>query len=443
MVNKNRWQAAACISLAMAVLSACSGTNSQSAGDSGGKTETGSGGKPPEPFTMMIYAAGVKPEEFDSRFRGTLEKKFPHIKFDYQTSDKGNSITEKVARGEIPDIIRTDSPSIKNNYLDLQLGYDMKELVTKNKYDLKRFVPSFIQDNIDAGQTGALYGLPVPPYFPTALYYNKDLFDKFGVAYPKDGMSWDQIYELTGKTTRVDGGKVYRGFSSSLIALLRDNPYSLPILDPDKDGLADQAKWKTIFDNFKRFHTIPNNAVESTFALENAVFTKGQSAMYLGGFNIYFVIPPEVNWDIVSVPTLAGAPKLMGQRTPAYWSITKQSKHKDEAFQVIAEMLSDEVQMQDSRSGILTTLVNKEVRDALGKGHPVYSTKNMKALTMYEPTPPTPKRSVGKVNVAGGTQESIIWQSFVKAALNQLDVNSALREADEKLKQEIDKEKSK
>jgi multiple sugar transport system substrate-binding protein len=442
MANRKKWRAAACMPLAMALMAGC-GADSQGSNDTGGKPGTGRGDKPPEPFTMTIYAAGVKPEEFDSRFRGTLEKKFPHIKFDYQTSDKGNSIAEKVARGEIPDIIRTDTPSMKASYLDLQLGYDMRELVTKHKYDLNRFVPSFIQDNIDTGQTGALYGLPVPPYFPSVLYYNKDLFDKFGVAYPRDGMSWDQIYELAGKMSRTDGGKVFRGFSSSLIALLRDNPYSLPILDPDKDGLADQTKWKSIFDNFKRFHDIPNNAVESTFALENALFTKGQSAMYLGQHSIYFVIPPEVNWDIVSVPTLAGAPKLMGQRTPAYWSITQQSKHKDDAFRVVMEMLSDEVQMQDSRNGIPTTLVNKEIRDALGKSHPIYSTKNMKALTTYDPTAPTPKRSAGKASVPGSTQETIIWQSFVKAAQNQLDVNSALREADERLKQEIEKEKNK
>ncbi|MBD2862155.1 ABC transporter substrate-binding protein [Paenibacillus oceani] len=442
MVFSKKWKQAACVPLAMAVLAGC-GADPKGTGDPGGAPGAGSGDKPPEPFTMTIYAAGVKPEEFDSRFRGTLEKKFPHITFDYQTSDKGNSITEKVARGEVPDIIRTDTPTMKSGYLDLQLGYDLRELVAKHKYDLNRFVPAFIQDNINTGQTGGLYGLPVPPYFPSVLYYNKDLFDKFGVPYPRDGMSWDEVYDLAVKMSRTDGGKVYRGFSSSLIALLRDNPYSLPILDPEKDGLADQTKWKSIFDNFKRFHQIPNNAVESTFALENAVFTKGQSAMYLGQHSIYFVVPPEVNWDIVSVPALTGAPKLMGQRTPAYWSITQQSKHKDEAFQVIMEMLSDEVQMQDSRNGIPTTLVNKEIREALGKSHPIYSKKNMKALTLYEPTDPTPKRGKDKANVSGSLQESIIWQSFVKTAQGQADVNTVLREADERLKQELEKEKNK
>ncbi|RKN80636.1 extracellular solute-binding protein [Paenibacillus ginsengarvi] len=443
MFNWNK-QAAVAVPLAalLAVLPACGGAEKPGSRDKGAEA-SGEAAKKPDPFTMTIYAAGVKKEEFDSRFRGALEKKFPHITFDYQTSDQGNSITEKVARGEIPDIIRTDTPTMKTGYLDLQLGYDLREMVGKYKYDLNRFVPSFIQDNVDAGQTGALYGLPVPPYFPSVLYYNKDLFDKFGVAYPKDGMSWNEVYDLVVKLTRVEGGKVIRGFSTNLIAQLRDNPFSLPILDPQKDGLADQTKWKTIFDNFKRFHDIPNNGVQNTFALENALFTKGEAAMYLGQHSIYLVIPPEVNWDIVSVPTIDGAPKRMGQRSPAYWSITQQSKHKDEAFQVIAEMLSDEVQMQDSRNGILTTLTNKNVRDALGKGHPVYSTKNMKALTLYEPTDPTPKRAPGKVNVSGSTQETIIWQSFVKAAQGQLDVNSVLREADELLKQAVEKERGK
>lgn len=285
--------------------------------------------------------------------------------------------------------------------------------------------------------------LPVPPYFPLVLYYNKDLFDKFGIDTPRDGMTWDEVFALAQTMTRSEGDEVFRGFSGNLIGMLRDNPFSLLILDPVKDELSSPETWQLIFANFKRFFDIPNNAVESTFALENAVFTQGKSAMYIGQHSIYFVIPPEVDWDIVAQPTMSGAPERMGQRSPAYWSITQQSKHKDEAFQVIVEMLSDEVQMQDSRQGIPSSLINKEIRDALGKDHPVYSSKNMGAVNYYEPTDPTPKRSADAVNVSGSVQESHLWQAFVKVAQNEMDMNSALRELDEKLKQLVEAEKNK
>jgi hypothetical protein len=67
----------------------------------------------------------------------------------------------------------------------------------------------------------------------------------------------------------------------------------------------------------------------------------------------------------------------------------------------------------------------------------------MKALTLYEPTDPTPKRGKDKANVSGSLQETIIWQLFVKTAQGQADVNTVLREADERLKQELEKEKNK
>ncbi|MDF2725269.1 MAG: extracellular solute-binding protein family 1 [Paenibacillus sp.] len=432
------WGLTSGILMAILSVTACSSKSDNPAPQ--GKTAAEA---PKEPFTMTIYAAGVKPEEFDTRFRGVLEQKFPHIKFEYKTNTAGQSIKELVATGAIPDLIRTDIPGLLSSYLDYQIGVDLNPYVKKNAYDLKRFNQVFINEIIDAAQTGALYGLPVPPFFPQVLYYNKGLFDKFGVPYPKDGMSWDEVYEVAKKMTRVDGGQVYRGFSAGTGAMLRDNPLSMPILDPVKDGLADPEKWRLLFNNIARFYEIPNNKIESTAANESAAFGKGQSAMNAASHNIYLVIPPEVDWDIVSPPTLAGGPKLMGQRGPAYWSITNTSKHKDEAFQVIMAMLADEVQMQDSKSGIPTVLNNKEMQAALGQTHPVYSKKNMKAVSYYEPIPYPAKRKQGSAPVADGTQTTLMNNSFQSVAAGKSDVNTALRLLDEQLKKEVEAEKAK
>lgn len=403
-----------------------------SACGSGGK-ESG-GNKTKEPYTMTLYAAGVSPEEFDSRFRKTLEDKFTHITFEYKTNVKGATITELVAEGNIPDLIRTDIPTLKTLYMDLGLAYDLRDLIKKYNYNLSRFNSVFTQEIVDVVRTGELYGLPVPPYFPQVLYYNKDLFDKFGQDYPKDGMTWDEVYDVAKKMSRVEGNEVYRGFSANIMAWLRDNPFSHPILDPKKDGLSDTGVWQIMFTNLKRFYEIPNNVVEKTVGEENNIFSKGKVAMQQNQHNIYLIIPPEVNWDIVASPKLAGAPELMGQRGPAYWSITKQSQHKDEAFEVIMTMLSDEIQMMDSRNGIPTVLNNKEIQAALGKDHPIYSTKNMNAINYYQPAPPTPKREPGLVDLAGGTQQNTMSPAFHKVALGQADINTALRELDEQIK---------
>jgi multiple sugar transport system substrate-binding protein len=439
-MNKRSIFAIAPVCLLGLAITACGGNETAGSVE---KAETKPTEPKKEPFTLTIFTEGVKPEEFDARFRGRLEKKFPHITFQYQMSGTGATINDLVAQKKIPDIMRIDVPGMKAKYLDLGLAYGLDSLVKTGKYDLKRFDPVFIQEMVNAGRTGELYGLPVPPYFPLVLYYNKTLFDQFGVPYPKDGMSWDDIYELAKKMTRSEGGAVYRGFSASVTAMLRDNPYSLPILDPSGDQLADPEKWKAMFQNLKRFYDIPNNAMEKNATEEINAFGKGKVAMMGNQHNIYLTIPPEINWDIVSYPTLEGAPKLMGQRGPAYWAITRQSEHKEEAFQVIAEMLADDVQLADSKNGIPTTLVDPEIKKALGQTHPLYSQKNMKAVHTYPPTAPTPKRKAELTDVLGRTQEAIIFEAFQKLANNEADLNTALRQADERLKQEVALEKSK
>lgn len=431
--NPMKWIAAAA---GMVAMTACSGGT---APDKGAQETP----KPPEPYTLKVYAAGVQEAEFNSRYRGVLENKFPHITFQFMANGKGASIQELVAAGEVPDLIRTDTPTLKAGYLDLKLGYDMRDLVKANKYDLKRFNPSFVQEIQDMAPDGQLYGLPVPPFFPVVMYYNIDLFNKFGVAYPKDGMSYDEVYELAKKLSTTDGGVVYRGFSSDLRNTIRDNQLSLPMLDPAKDGLADMEKWKSIFNNFVRFYQIPNNMIGDTSSLELGAFSKGNVAMQVANLSVYSNLPPEVNWDVVSVPTMAGVTKKMGQRAPAYWSISAQSKHKEDAFKVIMEMLSDENQMKDSRNGFTTTLVNEEIRKNLGKDHAVFSKKHMDAIYYYDVAPPAPKRKPGLVDVPGRTQEATMFSAFIEFAQGKSDVNTALRKAEEMLQKALGEEKSK
>ncbi|MDF2724641.1 MAG: extracellular solute-binding protein family 1, partial [Paenibacillus sp.] len=419
------------------LLAACgsSGSNGSSGSSgtaSGGETKTDTAAKPAaeqkkDPYTMLIFAAGVSKEEFDKRFRGTLEKKFPHITFNYQTSGTGNNITDLVTRGEIPDLIRTDIPTLRTGYLDLNLGVDLTPYVSKTKYDLNRFNQVFIQEMKDYTRDGKLYGLPVPPFFPNVLYYNKEIFDKFGVAYPKDGMTWDEAYDLSKKVTRNDGGKAIHGFSANLTGMLRDNPFSQAILDPEKDGLTDTDKWSKVFSNLKRFYDVPGNEYPKTAADDMNLFGKGEAALSANLHSVYLVIPPEINWDIVSLPTMDGAPKRVSQRGPAYWSITQTSKHKDDAFDVIMAMLTDEIQLEDSKQGIPTTLNNKDIQNVLGSGHAIYKSKNMKAVSFYPPTDPTAKRKPGLVDVPLSSQQAAVSAAFLDYVTGKADINTSLR----------------
>ncbi|WP_374017918.1 extracellular solute-binding protein [Paenibacillus thiaminolyticus] len=69
-----------------------------------------------------------------------------------------------------------------------------------------------IQRALDPDGTGLLYGMPIEGT-QKALYYNKAIFDKFGVDYPRDGMTWDEIQDLAKQVTAERDGVKYRGLS--------------------------------------------------------------------------------------------------------------------------------------------------------------------------------------------------------------------------------------
>lgn len=443
LVRKQRLYSSLIVLLLVALLSACSGsgTNTTTPGvDAPKATE-----KPPEPIELKIHAFGVSEEEFNKRFKDALQKKFPYITIKWlKSTGPQSTIEEIIATGEIPDIIRGLSSTVQTRYLNLDLGYDMNELVKKYKYDLSRFNPIFIKGFMDlTAQNGELYGLPVSPFFSRVLYYNKDLFDKFGQPYLKDGMTWDEVYEVAKKLTRVEDGVTYRGFSANVSSLLTYNEYSLSTLDPAKDELSNFDTWKKILNNYMRFYQIPNNEIRPTLAEEGALFQKGNVGIHADIFSPYLDLSMLKNWDMVSIPIIDGAPKKIGIFPPGYLMITKQSKHKDEAFKVIMEMLSDEVQMKDSRNGFLPTVANKGMMDVLGQDSAAYKGKNMKAVGYYELAPLRPTRAKGMTVIETNTADALMRDAFLNSALGKDDVNTALRKADDLLRKQVELEKTK
>ncbi|MDF2724984.1 MAG: extracellular solute-binding protein family 1 [Paenibacillus sp.] len=399
----------------------------------------------PKPINLFFYT-DVTDEVFQATWGERIQKQFPHVTIKHQQGVKGFRIEDLVAAGTIPDVMRTQTTTIRNEYLDLGLSYDMRELVQKHKLDLNRFNPVYLQRIINetGASGGEVYGLPINSPSPLVLFYNKDLFDKFGVPYPKDGMMWDNLVPLVQQLSRSEGGILYRGLTTNYMSVLRDNSLSTPIINPIADEIADTTKWQLMFNNLKRFYEIPNNPMAATLNAELQMFYKERTAaMYVGQINQFNSFPADLSWDMVSVPQLKEAPGKLSQLTPPYWSITRQSKLKDEAFAVILDLLSEEVQLKQSKEGKIPTLSDKKLEQAFGADTPALKGKNTKAV-FYQPfADPTPLRKSDLPFVPLGTQQSIISTAFEKVAKQGIDVNTALRDAQEQVKKELDKVKAK
>ena len=365
-----------------------------SKGKEAASTVEESGSKSKEPVTLTLYLG--QPGIFDFESTGVTEaikKKFPHITLDIILRGKNKDYKDLIATGVLPDIIYDSASFTVSNIMHHGFHHDMEELIRKNNFDLKQFEPNVLGQTQYANSEGKLYGLPFTMN-RYALFYNKDIFDKFGVPYPKDGMTWDEIYELSKKVTREEQGTNYIGFASTPSNLMLNNQLSLSPLDTKEDkGAVNTDGWKTLFENLTRFYEVPGNKL-----VASSETAKGTVALAL--------------------------------------FVTQTSKYKDEAFQVVSFLVSEEVQTMLSKKGVGTPLVNPAVKKVFGQEVPELSGKNTGAFYYYKDAPPSPPRDAKLTNV-----NVSFTKSFTEIVTNKKDVNTVLRQFEEEINRAIETEK--
>jgi ABC-type glycerol-3-phosphate transport system substrate-binding protein len=139
-----------------------------------------------------------------------VTKKFPHITVTLETIDWNNYWTKlpaQIAAGNTQDILYMQNLRTK--------GFVTKGCIPLDDYvkaDKSLNFNDFVKGIIDGlSVDGNLYGLPydVGPYL---LFYNADLFDKYGIPYPDENMDLDSFVERAKRLTR-DGNY---GFAVSI-----------------------------------------------------------------------------------------------------------------------------------------------------------------------------------------------------------------------------------
>ena len=229
-VYMKKWNSAT-LAAAMAIVLLTAGCGGGK--ESGAKTEgtaTPGSNKPAEPAKpvklLVITPQGGNMEWFMTRYGSQIQKKYPNYEFEVVES-VGNNVQNLVIEQRKVDLIISSVNNYRASLLDLY-GGDISDLIAKQKYDLSRLEPSYIEAAKVNGKNQN--GLPLYD-LRLALYYNKDIFDKFGVPYLKNHMTWEEVAEVATKLTRNDGGVQYRGFVASPNPLLVVNPLSIPYTD--------------------------------------------------------------------------------------------------------------------------------------------------------------------------------------------------------------------
>ncbi|WP_179135896.1 ABC transporter substrate-binding protein [Paenibacillus sp. 32352] len=383
-----------------------------------------------EPVTLKFYVnvTRLSPPEYNKFFVEPLQKKYPHITLEKLEGD----LEKLILAGETPDLILSDN-DWHMPLVALDLPADLTDLVKKSKLDLGKFVPETVQAIRNLDPNGKeLQGIPFSRN-TGVLFYNKDIFDKFGVPYPKDGMLWSDVLELSRKLTRKDEGVQYIGFDPRFPDHMISQ-YSQPFVDPKTNkALIDIPLYHKILEVFRANYELPGVVDGKSYAYATGTFIKEKRLAMMPEWAskiISDLLQAEEdgqapNWDMVTNPTFEDQVGKGRHALTDMLVITKGSKHKEQAMQVIDLLTSSEIQMLVSKYSRITVLNDPEIIKAFGTENPSLKTKNTAAIFKYPPAlTPTPNKYDKEV-------QTLIRDMRQPIALEKKDINTVLRETQE------------
>lgn len=249
----------------------------------------------------------------------------------------------------------------------------LDDYIKKDNVDLKQYAGATDQVTVD----GKLYELPFRNDF-WVLFYNKDLFDKKGVAYPTNDMTFKEYDELARKMTDTTfGSQVYGAHyhtwrsAVQLFGVLDGQhtildgeysffkPYYEMILNQEKDGVA------------RKYSDLKTEGLHYS-----AAFSGGDVAMLnMGSWYIATMISNLKsgeydsklcgNWGIVKYPHADGVEAGSTLGTITGLAVTKATDTPDEAWEFVKWVSGPEGAAVMASSGNFPAIMTEEVKNAI------------------------------------------------------------------------------
>ncbi|MEV0385876.1 extracellular solute-binding protein [Nonomuraea sp. NPDC050643] len=358
---------------------------------------------------LFVFAANYKPFEatvdenqqgskvFDEVIGNKLRAAFPGVKIKYATWDLPVRYEDLKKAGVTPDIVLEDPRSRIDRDLE-PLGWvgDLTPSLQQAGIDLGTLNKAAVE-LVRSRSDGGIYGVPIF-IDEHVLLYNKKIFDRFRVRYPKAGTTYDEAYKLAKQLTRDEGLDHYKGYMQHPDQYLEFNQLGLYPFQPttSENPAPEDVKvditsdgWKQYVENLYRFLTIPRNeftTVTDFFKgdmsrpghLAMAVETLSRLNMYAGrelfiedGDEAAFAEQAKsVDIGVASVPVLKRGSKTVYQPNTRAAFIPPAAPHKDQALQIVKWLVSEEAQTELSRQGIKAVLQTENVVSNFGKSVP-------------------------------------------------------------------------
>lgn len=278
---------------------------------------------------------------------------------------------EDAIKQEMPDVLALDLTQYEELANDGRL-YDLTSLIANDHFDIKG-IHQGIVGMLKSKGGDRLYGLS-PTFSNTAIYYNKDLFDKRGVPYPSDQMTWDEVLKLAHRLAGQDQPEfgMYVGSFSDAVENIA-NSQGLSMIDPDTMKVtANTDSFKQIFETIAEAYR--SKALEPLVAAPSPgadtasydPFMKGQCAMKYDyysfiGSNLQRLGNAQsnapINWDVVTAPADPADRSLSSSYQLArIFTVNSEAGNSKAAWELVKFLNSDQMAQAKSRDSFFEPL---------------------------------------------------------------------------------------
>lgn len=254
---------------------------------------------------LLLYADDARKTIHDKYFVPNIKKELPDYDVEFELGGGGEDYTNKLktynASGEMPDIWYATGPNVMQPIVKAGNVEDLLPYITKDGFADKYKNKAVIAPETD----GKLYGLlsGSDAYFTPRVFYNKDIFEKYGVAVPKtldEFMAACKVFNQNGIVPVSLYGKA--GWSPQQFLfqelVMSENPQAVT------DLASGKAKWSD------KIYVDAMNTIQNM--VNEGVFQKGLTSMDDGAVLELFTSKKaamfmNMSWNL---PTMAKDPNI-------------------------------------------------------------------------------------------------------------------------------------
>lgn len=277
-----------------------------------------------------------------------FEKENPEIRIDFLHIPQNyfQKIHLLFASNTSPDVI-----FINNQYLPIYANAKVLEDLTPYSKDFE--LDKFYKKSIDAlTYENKTYAIP-RDISNLVIYYNKDIFKKYNVPYPNKNWTFDDFLKTSQKLTHAPEvfGISFEEEPLFYLPYLTSNGGEFSPIE-EFESKNSQSALQFYTDLRNKYHVAPLKT-ESASATMAQMFLQKRLAMHLSG---RWLVPKyrqeaDFDWDIINFPN--GKNGSVVPTDASGWAISKSSKHKKEAIQLIKYLSSKESSEKFTQSGLI------------------------------------------------------------------------------------------